>query len=166
MLLSAACTTAPVVHRVDGHALSGRMSVKVDAGPETPARSMSAIFELRGNEREGALELATPLGTVLAQARWSPSTVSLVTPDGKRQYADLGALTRDVLGEAIPVAALFDWLQGRPWPGAPSVQHTPISQHGFEQAGWRVDLAQFSDARITVHRAAPPAVTVRAKLDR
>ena len=57
---------------------------------------------------------------MLAQARWQPGSVVLVTPQGSRRFADLDALTREVLGESVPIEAWFDWLHGRPWPGAAS----------------------------------------------
>jgi outer membrane lipoprotein LolB len=40
----------------------------------------------------------------------------LATPRGESTFTDLDALTRQALGESVPVSALFDWLQGRPWP--------------------------------------------------
>src|SRR6185312_17381741 len=98
-----------------------------DAAP----RALTAQFELRGNARVGSLDLSTPLGTMLAKAHWSPQAVVLQTPHNEKTYPDLDALTRDVLGESLPVAALFDWLHGRPWPGAPSQAAPPEDQPGF-----------------------------------
>lgn len=147
-------------------ALSGRLAVKVDASGAEAARSLSAAFELRGSDQAGELNLATPLGSVLAQARWSPGRVVLVTPRGETLFPDLDALTREVLGESLPVAALFDWLHGRPWPGAASVATAAPAEAGFEQLGWVVSLARFDDAWVIARREQAPAVTVRAKLDR
>jgi outer membrane lipoprotein LolB len=68
-----------------------------------------------------------------------------------------------VLGETLPLAALFDWLRGRPWPGAPS---RPVAAPpGFEQLGWRVDLARFAEGQVDARRDRAPAVNVRARLD-
>jgi outer membrane lipoprotein LolB len=142
--------------------LAGRMSVRVEAAGNAPERSLTAAFELRGNADAGRLDLSTPLGSVLAQARWSPREVVLATPRGERTFPDLDALTREVLGESLPVAALFDWLRGRPWAGAPSTTGTA----GFEQLGWSVDLAQFDQALVSARRDAAPPVNVRIKLDR
>ena len=107
-----------------------------------------------------------PLGTLLAQARWAPRQVVLATPQGESRFADLDALTREVLGEAVPVAALFDWLRGRPWPGAASTALVPASEPGFQQLGWAVNLARFDRAAVTAQREQAPTVTVRAQLDR
>ena len=161
----AACTTIPQSPpSAPRETLSGRLSIRVDADGATPARTLTAAFELNGSPRAGRLDLSTPLGSILAQARWSPGEVVLATPRGESNFTDLDALTRQALGESVPVPALFDWLQGRPWPGAPS---TPApAGPGFAQLGWAVDLERFDDALVTARRDSPPPVTVRIKLDR
>jgi outer membrane lipoprotein LolB len=146
-----------------GDSLSGRLAVRVDGFEGAAPRSLSAGFELSGGPRAGRLNLSTPLGSMLAQARWAPGAVVLATPQGETSFSDLDALTREVLGESVPVAALFDWLHGRPWAGAPS---TATAAPGFTQLGWVVDLARLDDAWVIARRDQPPAVTVRAKLDR
>ncbi len=138
----------------------------MDAVSGESARTLSAGFELRGDADRGSLNLATPFGTVLAQARWSPQQVLLVTPQGQTPYADLPALTRELLGEALPVAALFDWLRGRPWPGADSLATQPPEEPGFAQLGWQVTLARFDEGFIEARRSEPPVVTVRAQIER
>jgi outer membrane lipoprotein LolB len=147
-------------------ALEGRLSVRVDGEPGAPARSLSASFQLLGDAERGSLDLSTPLGTVLARASWSPGQVLLVTPQGSTPYTDLPALTRDLLGEALPVAALFDWLRGRPWVGAQSSRSHPPDAIGFLQLGWQVTLDRFDEGVVVARRAEPPAVTVRARMDR
>ena len=142
------------------------MSVRVEGIDGAGARSLNASFELQGNAQTGSLNLATPLGTVLAQARWAPSLVVLATPQGESTFSDLDALTREVLGESVPVVALFDWLRGRPWPGAASTPLVPATEPGFQQLGWAVNLARFDRAAVTAQREQAPTVTVRAQLDR
>ena len=164
-LLLTACASVPVSTDV-GEALSGRLAVKVDGEAGAAPRSVSAAFELQGDAQRGRLNLSTPLGSVLAQARWAPGSVVLVTPQGERQFTDLDALTSEVLGESLPVAALFDWLRGRPWVGAASTTTRPPAEPGFEQLGWAVSLARFDEAWVVATRARPPVVTVRAKVDR
>ena len=163
-LFAAGCVIAPKADLGGAQVLSGRLSVRVEATPDSAARNLSAAFELRGDGRQGQLDLSTPLGSVLAQARWAPGSVVLATPGSERSFADLDALTREALGETVPIEALFDWLRGRPWPGAPSVARP--SSPGFSQLGWDVDLARFDEAWIGAQRPAPPAVLVRARLDR
>ena len=156
----AACSTLAPPPR-GGDAIAGRLSVRVESDPP---RSVAAAFELRGSPRAGELDLSTPLGSLMARARWSPGEVVLATPNEEKAYPDLDALTREVLGESLPVPALFDWLHGRPWPGAPSAPRA--DPPGFEQLGWSVSLAQFDRGTIEAHRAQAPPVTVRARLER
>jgi outer membrane lipoprotein LolB len=164
-LLAGCAVPVPAPEPTSGEVFSGRLSVQIDAAASSPARSVSAAFELRGDPVVGRLDLSTPLGSVLAQARWSPQHVVLKTPRGETEFADLDALTREALGESLPVAALFDWLHGRPWPGAPSRAGAPPGTD-FEQLGWTVNLARFDDALVSARRDSPPPVTVRIKLDR
>lgn len=165
-LLLAACAAVPPASPPSADTLSGRLAVRVDGVDGAAPRSLSAAFELSGDPQAGRLNLSTPLGSMLAQARWSPGSVVLATPKGETRFADLDALTYEVLGESVPVAALFDWLRGRPWPGALSTATIAPGESGFEQLGWIVSLAHFDEASIAARRLRPPAVTVRAKLDR
>ena len=165
--LLGACASVPPSAVWHGDPLSGRLSVHVEGVDGAAARSMSSAFELLGDANSGQLNLASPLGTVLARASWSPGQVTLATPQGETRFADLDALTREVLGESLPVAALFDWLRGRPWPGAASRATTPPDEAGFHQLGWVVGLGRLDEALVAAKREQPaPAVTVRAKLDR
>lgn len=142
---------------------TGRMLVKVDASAQLPAQSISASFELSGDEHRGQLVLLSPLGTRLADARWAPGGVSLSSPEGMREYPDLHALARDTLGEDIPIGALTHWLAGRPWPDAPS---EPMAT-GFTQLGWAIDLSHWEvQAQVEARRTEAPAVLVRARIDR
>lgn len=145
--------------------ISGKLSVRVDAIGKAQARSESGNFELKGTPDEGQLNLSSPLGTVLAQARWSGQRAWLTTSQGESAYPDLDTLTQEMLGERLPVAALFDWLRGRPWRGAASQANAAPAGPGFQQLGWSVDLARFSEGWITAQRAQAPAVTVRARVD-
>ena len=146
--------------------LTGRLAVRVEASASAPVRSVSAAFDLRGDANVGRLNLSTAFGIVLAKAEWAPGRVALVTSRGETEFDDLDALTRDVLGESLPVAALFDWLRGRPWPGAASTPTVPPADAGFEQLGWIVNLARFDEAWVSARRDRAPVVTVRARLDR
>ena len=166
-VLMAGCAVAPKqIDAAGGETLSGRLAVRVEASDGAPARSVSAAFELQGDGDTGRLDLSTPLGSVLAQARWAPGRVTLTTPQGESRFGDLDALTREVVGESLPVAALFDWLRGRPWPGAASKANAAPAEAGFEQLGWVVSLVRFDEAWVAARRDRAPAVTVRAKLDR
>jgi outer membrane lipoprotein LolB len=125
----------------------GRISVQVLG--DTPS-SMSASFSLRGNASNGELDLYSPLGTTLAALQWTPQLVQL-SDGGKHQYFNsLAELTEKATGAALPVDAIFAWLQGR------DVQAT----------GWHADLSAVSQGTLTARRTDPaPEVTLRIKLD-
>ena len=162
--LAGCANLAPLGPAGSGDAFSGRLALRVEPLGTTPARAFSAAFDLRGDPRTGALGLSTPLGSMLAQAHWRPGEVVLVTPQGTRQFADLEGLTREALGESVPIEAWFDWLHGRPWTGAPS---TAAAASSFAQMGWTVDLGRFDEGAVSAQRTEPlPVVTVRIQLDR
>ena len=162
---------AVVMAEGDVH-LTGRLSIQVSSSTARPTGG-NVGFDLSGNPAAGQLELSTPLGSLVARATWGAGEVKLQTPEGERRFADLDELSRELLGEAIPVAALFDWLQGRPWPQMAS---RPLHQEqaGFEQLGWRIDLSGFDAAGkqgvITAAKGAnanssEPIVTLRARVE-
>ena len=159
LALLSACATRPPE---GSDWLTGRLSVKVDAIGAQPARSLSSAFELRGDAERGELRLTSPLGTLLALARWAPGEAVLEASDGERRFADLDQLARESLGEALPLRALPSWLRGRPWPGAES----RAADAGFEQLGWQIGLARYGEGWLEVTRNTPPAVTLRARLER
>ncbi len=163
-LALAGCATVPPAP-TGSQALSGRLALQVDALRDRPAQSISASFDLRGNAQQGELRLSTPLGTTLAAAFWGPGEARLVTPQGEKRFDDLDALSRDAFGESLPLRALPDWLQGRPWPGAAEPAQPLQPGPGFVQLGWTIDLARFDSGQLQASRTGPPAVRLRAQLD-
>jgi len=166
LLLAACASVTPQPPPAGGESFSGRLSLRVAGDTSAPVRSTSASFELMGSAQQGSFSLDTPLGTTLAVARWQPGRVTLSTPQGESAHADLAALTREALGEELPVAALFDWLHGRPWAGADSTPTTPPAPVGFSQLGWTVDVARLAQDWLVAERPGTATVTVRIKLDR
>lgn len=177
--LLAACASAPPATGDLALTASGRLAVRVDATATRPAQNLSAAFEWRGDGERGELTLLSPLGSRLAQARWTAQGAWLITPEGQARFDSLDALAERAFGERIPLVAWPDWLAGQPWPGAASVPlgatgstdsadaaGTAGTTSGFEQLGWRVDLARFDQGRIEARRSAPPAVAVRIVLDK
>jgi outer membrane lipoprotein LolB len=145
--------------------ISGRLSVKIEATRSAPARSVSANFDLQGSPTSGQLSLWGPLGGVLAQATWSPQQALLRTPDTQQIFTTLDELTQALLGEVLPIAALFDWLRGKPLPTVPSQPTTPPQLPGFEQLGWAVDTSRLADRWLIAQRALAPSVTIKVRLD-
>jgi len=160
-LLLAACATPPPAPGEPAWT-SGRLSVRIANEATQAPQSMSAAFEMRGDGQSGELRLNSPLGTRVAQARWAPGLAVLETPEGERRFDTLDELSRQTLGEALPLAALPDWIAGRPWPAAPHRTH----ESGCEQLGWQVLLARQAEGWIEARRVAPPEAMVRVRLDR
>jgi outer membrane lipoprotein LolB len=152
-------------HRPAVDLISGRLSLRVAEDtrqqPARPAQNLAAGFELQGDATRGELRLASSFGTLLALARWAPEQVSLRTADGERTFSDLDSLSQVVLGEAVPLAALPDWMAGRPWDGAPHV----LLENGFEQAGWLVNTSRKAEGRIEAQRVAAPQAQLRVQLN-
>jgi len=139
----------------------GRMLLQAEATQARPALNERVSFELTGSGTQGQLRIFSPLGTTLATASWAPGQALLQTSEGEQRFADLDQLSRKALGETLPLAALPDWLAGRPWTEAP---HQPTS-NGFRQSGWLVNLQQQAQGWIEASRQAPPAVKLRIKLE-
>lgn len=165
------CTTPasliPAGPAPGGVSLSGRISVKIEPGAgsaETLTQSLTAQFELDGRPDDGLLSLSTPLGTLMAQARWVGDHAELTGPDGKRKAGTLEQLTSEALGQSIPVGAMMSWLQGRAAADSPSIPLIEPDQ-GFEQLGWRINLNRWSDRLIVATRDDADHITVRVKLD-
>ncbi|MBB3195835.1 outer membrane lipoprotein LolB [Roseateles terrae] len=168
------CSTVPKVTAQEASALAqaprltGRFGLVVPAGPggQPRGQNVTANFELLGDPTRGRLEMSTPMGSLIARVSWQPGVAQLRTPEEERSYDTLDALTEELLGEALPVQALFDWLKGQPWPG---IAHRASGDQGFEQLGWQVDLRRFSNGLIVAQRLSAtgtePLATLRLKLD-
>jgi len=127
---------------------SGRLSLQVHS---EPVQSFSAGFELKGNPEKGELLLSSPLGNTLLAARWTPSEAVLEEAGKTRRFSHIDALIEQSTGAALPVAALFDWLHGKPG----------------QQQGWTADLGQLAQGRISAQRIKPlPRSDLRIVLDR
>lgn len=114
----------------------GRLSLKVDS---TPVQAFSADFDLQGDAFAGTLSFFSPLGSTLARLQWGTDGAQLQTTGEPQHFESLDALTRHTTGAVLPVASLFEWLQGRSPP-------TP---------GWDVDLRALPDGRLTAQRVEP-----------
>lgn len=159
-LALAGCMTPPPT-ATPGVVRMGRLVAQVSELPGEPARQFSAAFELRGHALSGELDLLSPLGTVMARARWHDGGVQLATANETYRFRSPADLSRRLLGEPLPLEALFDWLEGRPWDGAP---HTARPQ-GFEQAGWEVDISALPKGLLAVQRDGPRPVRLRVRLE-
>lgn len=127
---------------------TGRISLHVQSEPE---QFFSAGFELRGKPERGELTLISPLGSVLGVLRWSPAEAVLDAGNDKLQrFESVSALMLQATGSAVPLDALFAWLQG----------------DNASAGGWSADLSRQAEGRITARRVQPaPQVDLRVVLD-
>ena len=110
-------------------------------GNAQESASYFAGFELSGQASQGQMRLLSPLGQTLASMDWSPQGAHLQQGDEVRHFESVAAMTAALTGQAIPLQALFDWLEGRA---------TAVS-------GWDVDLAERAQGKITARRRTPLA---------
>ena len=114
-------------------------------------QTFAALFELRGRPEAGELTLTSPIGSTLAQLRWSPGEALLKNGSETRRYHSVDALVEAATGAAIPVDALFGWLAGR----------------NQAMAGWRADLTNIATGRLQARRESPlPTADLRIVFER
>ncbi len=132
---------------------TGRISLVVEStdSDNTRASSFSGSFELRGNAHMGQLDLLSPLGSVVAQLRWSPEQAEIQAGSDIRRYPSAPALLEQAMGIPLPPQTLFDWLQGKP--------------SSSDIAAWRVDLSRHSEGRISAQRQLPTPAQLRIILE-
>lgn len=141
-----ACAT-PVVER-PARFWSGRLGLQVLG--DAP-QSYHAAFELQGSPDQGELTLLSPLGNVLARLHWSPGQATLERGQERWQRPSVDQLMRQLIPAPMPIAALFDWLEGK----------------AHEDAHWTVNLSEYSQGRIRAQRLQPqPGAELRLVLDR
>lgn len=115
----------------------------------TQEQSFSASFHLQGSPEYGSLDVFNPFGSQIAKLQWQPDGATLQQGEHLTYSDSLQDLLRQSLGTALPVQALFSWLQGR----------------DASAPGWRVDLSRHAEGRITAQRFTPlPQATLRVVL--
>ena len=151
IFLIAGCTGNPRARGQNDaktEAWAGRISLQVAS---EPVQSFSASFELKGRAENGELILISPLGNILGVLRWSPGQALL--DRGKQdiqQFASIDELMERTTGAAIPLTALFAWLQGT----------------NATASGWSADLSRQGEGRISARRTLPaPEADLRVVLD-
>lgn len=138
-LVLAGCASLPPPSEQPNH-WTGRLVLHIQ---DTPAQRHSAGFELIGSASQGELNLFNPLGSTVAQARWTSNLALLQQGERIQTFADMPDLLQAATGAALPLTAVFEWLQGNP-------SNSP---------GWDVDLSQHAQGRIRAQRSTPlPAV--------
>lgn len=122
---------------------TGRLGLQIES---EPPQSFFASFELKGQAEQGELMLTSPIGSTLAVMRWRPGEAVLESGGELKRFDSVDTLLEGSTGAAIPVSALFDWLNGK---------STSLN-------GWTADLSQQANGRVEAVRAAPlPATKLR-----
>jgi outer membrane lipoprotein LolB len=128
---------------------AGRLGLQIEASDSQPAQSFSASFELAGSAQAGQLVLLSPLGSTLAVLSWQPGDASLREGQRVRRFDTLDQLSEKAVGTALPIAALFEWLQGL----------------DTQVVGWQVDVSQLP-RRLILQRLSPvPQAQLRLVID-
>jgi len=150
VLLTACATPTPirsVAQAPSDKQWQGRLSVTVQSDPP---RNMSTGFSLDGDARQGELNLFSPLGTTLATLQWNPTTTQWLQGGQQRRYDSMAHLTEETTGAALPMDAMFDWLEGK----------------ATASPGWQADLSALNQGTLVAKRVSPePLVVLRIKLD-
>lgn len=114
LLLMSGCSTAPLATpdapAAQSQIREGRLFLRVDS---TPPSITQADISLQGTALAGQLTLYGPLGITHGQLRWSPDEAVWSRGQEQRRFHSLDALLTHTLGTALPVPAVFDWLEGR-----------------------------------------------------
>lgn len=127
---------------------TGRIGLQIESDPP---QSFFAGFELKGQVEEGRLSLTTPIGSTLAVMRWSPTEAVLESGGELKRFDSVDALLEKTTGAAIPIAALFAWLDG---------ENTSLN-------GWTADLSQQASGRIEAIRTTPlPTTKLRIVIEK
>lgn len=145
-LLLAACATPQRPVLPGESAWMGRLALTVHT---EPVQSVAAGFDLRGSPDAGSLLLTSPLGNAVARVVWSETDAEWRQGDQVIKKRNLEELTTELGGTALPVAALFAWLNGT----------------ALEIDGWQADLSRHTEGRITARRTHPlPSAELRLVL--
>ena len=144
--LLAGCAAPP--RGQHAHFWSGRLGLQVFS---EPPQSYHAAFELQGSAQAGELTLLSPLGAVMARLQWDTRQATLERNNERWQQPSVDMLTQQLIPASVPMAALFDWLEGKP----------TITPH------WTVNLSGHADGRIQAQRLEPlPRAELRLVFDR
>jgi len=147
-LLLAGCTAfgdapraaPPPRDALSAFALEGRFSLRQESG------NFSGRLSWRHQGANNALMISSPFGQGIAEIASSASGAQLTTSDGQRYAAaDAETLTAQVLGYALPLALMTDWVRGR---GARSAAGELDGQgrlRHLRHDDWRIDYEYAND---------------------
>lgn len=145
--LLSGCASRSVAPAGGARLWSGRLGLQVQGDPP---QQWHALFELQGSGQTGELQLLSPVGHLLARLSWDERQAVLERNSERHTAPTVQDLMQRLTRTAVPVQALFDWLEGR------------AMAHG----GWEPDLGQLAQGRISARRTRPePTALLRIVLD-
>ena len=162
--LLAGCASTPLTttlerDAVQGFDMSGRFSLRVDAG-EQPAQSASGRLEWTHRPPVSQLLIANPLGHAVAELNIAPGRSRLQLADGsQRDGEDSEELIATVTGRRLPLTRLPDWLFGRGNETSRRLNDHLGRPLQLREAGWQIDYDYDEErpgappARLTVRRS-------------
>jgi outer membrane lipoprotein LolB len=172
-LLAAGCASLPAAP--DGVSYEGRFALAVDGTDRH--QTASGRFALTVAGSDVTLDLSTPLGTTVARVQSGPSGARLTVPTAGGLRTEHGpdpeALSQQVLGWALPMSGIGDWIEGRPVKDRP-YRLDPANDGATElqQDGWTIRFdPRGPDGRIRrldmsrPQQGEAPAVSLRVVLD-
>jgi len=150
--LLAACAVAPPVGDANDNpawrvrsaqlAKIDRWQVQGRIGVVREREAWSASLAWRQDGTQYAIDLLGPFGAGRVHVEGDANGVTLFTGDGQQlSAADADELIERATGVAVPVAALRDWVLGRPQAGVPARLQADVQGRltRIEQAGWVVE---------------------------
>jgi outer membrane lipoprotein LolB len=127
----------------------GRFSVQSTQVGELP-ETVQGNFVWRKLSVGWQLDLNSPLGATLARLTVRPDSAVLEQPDSPMRRAASGEqLLASVLGAAVPVDALEDWMKGRIGRGSDvrEVKRDSFDRiESFTQGSWRVNFDRYGQS--------------------
>lgn len=118
------------------------------------------------------LLLSTPFGQGLAEISASAQGATMTTSDGKRYEAsDAATLTERILGYALPLERMADWVRGNAGDGSPGqIERDPNGRLSRRwDAGWTIEYAYEGDAADAapsrIYATAADGTTLRLRID-
>lgn len=147
----AACAVTPAWINSEQPQWRGRLSLSVNSEPK---QHFHADFLLVGSAVQGELNLYTPFGNKAAQITWDKNFAKVEDGRSSQQFANLSAATQALSGANIPVAELFNWLQGK--------QNQTLAN----DSNWRADLSRIAQGQLWAIRLEPlPQLELRVILE-
>lgn len=144
LLLLVACAAPERIVGETGVAFerTGRFSLVAESSGQQP-EAVQGGFAWRDDGRSLRFDLSNPVGSVLARVQVESGYAVLVRSNGEREQAENpDALAASVLGAAVPVSGLRDWLQGRSALQSSPAQSQPAL---LQENGWRIELSRYDE---------------------